>query len=40
MSTGERLHRKMNALVAFQIVVSVEALRALIALERAIIVRL
>ena len=34
---GERLDSKMNPLVALQIVVAVEALRALIAFERPII---
>lgn len=37
MGAGERFHCQMNTLVAFQIMVSVEALRALIALEWPII---
>jgi len=40
MTAGERLYGKMDTLVAFEIMISVEALRALIALERSIIVRL
>lgn len=33
MGAGKRLHRQVNSLVAFQIVVSVEALGALVTLE-------
>ncbi len=40
MAAGERLDGKMDALVTFEIVIPVETLRALIALERSIIVRL
>lgn len=32
----ERLHRQMNSLVSLQIVISIEALRALVALKRSI----
>ena len=37
MSTGERLHSQVNALVALQVVVTVEALWTLIAFERTVI---
>jgi hypothetical protein len=40
MSARERLHGKMNSLMPFQVMVSVEALGTLIALERAVIRRL
>jgi hypothetical protein len=40
MAAGERLYGKMDTFVALEIMISVEALRALIALERPIIVRL
>ena len=40
MTAGEWLHRQVNSLVAFQIVVAVEGLRALIAFERSVVLLL
>lgn len=39
MPTGERLHRQMYLLMPLQIVVPVERLRTLVALERAVLLR-
>lgn len=39
MRTWKRLHRQMNALMSLQVVIPVEALRALIALERPVVGR-
>lgn len=39
VTTGEWLDRQMNALVPLEIVVAVEALRALIAFERSVVLR-
>ena len=40
MTARERLHGKMNPLMSLQVMISIEALRTLIALERAIVVLL
>ena len=40
MTAGERFYSKMYALMTLEIMVPVETLRALIALERSIVVRL
>jgi hypothetical protein len=39
MSARERLDRQMNALMALQVVVTIEALRALVAFEWSIVLR-